>query len=88
MSDVQPDGDVHGPRDQVSPTLKVTKSAQEPRQSNQFPKLPTSLSRWSPQLAHRVGSLRRTDSVAIEGIADIGRSLAACRSDANDPSAT
>jgi hypothetical protein len=33
----------------------------------------------------RVGSLRRTDSVAIEGIADIRRSLAACRSDANDP---
>ena len=51
MCDVQPDGDVHGPRDQVSPTLKVTKSAQEHRQSNQFPKLPTSLSRWSPQLA-------------------------------------
>ena len=49
---MQPDGDVHGPRDQVSPTLKVTKSAQEPRQSNQFPKLPTSLSRWSPKLAH------------------------------------
>ena len=36
-------------------------------------------------LAHRVGSLRRTDSVAIEGIADIRRSLAARRSDANDP---
>src|SRR6185295_16525063 len=32
----------------------------------------------------RVGSLRRTDSVAIEGIADIRRSLAARRSDAND----
>jgi hypothetical protein len=28
-------------------------------------------------LAHRVGSLRRTDLVAIEGIADIRRSLAA-----------
>jgi hypothetical protein len=40
--------------------------------------------RFSP-LAHRVGSLRRTDSVAIEGIADIRRSLAARRSDANDP---
>jgi ABC-type uncharacterized transport system substrate-binding protein len=39
-----------------------------------------------PLLAHRVGSLRRTDSVAIEGIADIRRSLAARRSDANDPS--
>ena len=25
--------------------------------------------------AHRVGSLRRTDSVAIEGIADIGEAL-------------
>ena len=36
-------------------------------------------------LSHRVGSLRRTDSVAIEGIADIRRSLAARRSDANDP---
>jgi len=36
-------------------------------------------------LAHRVGSLRRTDSVAIEGIADIRRGLAARRSDANDP---
>ena len=35
--------------------------------------------------AHRVGSLRRTDSVAIEGIADIRRSLAVRRSDANDP---
>ena len=35
-----------------------------------------------------VGSLRRTDSVAIEGIADIRRSLAARRSDANDPKAT
>ena len=35
----------------------------------------------------RVGSLRRTDSVAIEGIADIRRSLAARRSDANDPTA-
>jgi hypothetical protein len=34
---------------------------------------------------HRVGLLRRTDSVAIEGIADIRRSLAARRSDANDP---
>ena len=37
-------------------------------------------------MAHGVGSLRRTDSVAIEGIADIRRSLAALRSDANDPS--
>ena len=37
-------------------------------------------------LAHRVGSLRRANSVAIEGIADIRRSLAARRSDANDPS--
>ena len=36
----------------------------------------------------RVGSLRRTDSVAIEGIADIRRSFAARRSDANDPKAT
>ena len=36
-------------------------------------------------MAHRVASLRRTDSVAIEGIADIRRSLAARRSDANDP---
>src|SRR6476619_4823893 len=36
----------------------------------------------------RVGSLRRTDSVAIEGIADIRRSLAARRSDANDPNRT
>ena len=36
-------------------------------------------------MALRVGSLRRTDSVAIEGIADIRRSLAARRSDANDP---
>jgi hypothetical protein len=26
-------------------------------------------------MAHRVGSLRRTDSVAIEGIADIGEAL-------------
>ena len=33
----------------------------------------------------RVGSLRRTDSVAIEGIADVRRSLAAYRSDANGP---
>ena len=39
-------------------------------------------------MAHRVGSLRRTDSVAIEGIADIRRSLAACRNDANDPKPT
>jgi hypothetical protein len=39
-------------------------------------------------MAHRVGSLRRTDSVAIEGIADIRRSLAARRSDANDPERT
>jgi hypothetical protein len=39
-------------------------------------------------LAHRVGLLRRTDSVAIEGIADIRRSLAARRSDANDPKRT
>ena len=39
-------------------------------------------------MAHGVGSLRRTDSVAIEGIADIRRSLAARRSDANDPTAT
>ena len=39
-------------------------------------------------LAHHVGSLRRTDSVAIEGIADIRRSLAARRSDANDPDRT
>src|SRR5258705_12616315 len=39
-------------------------------------------------MAHRVGSLRRTDSVAIEGIADIRRSLAARRSDANDPTRT
>ena len=36
-------------------------------------------------MALRVGSLRRTNSVAIEGIADIRRSLAARRSDANDP---
>jgi hypothetical protein len=42
----------------------------------------------SPLLAHCVGSLRRTDSVAIEGIADIRRSLAARRSDANDPNRT
>ena len=35
-------------------------------------------------MALRVGSLRR-NSVAIEGIADIRRSLAAGRSDANDP---
>jgi hypothetical protein len=41
-----------------------------------------------PRLAHRVGSLRRTDLVAIEGIADIRRSLAARRSDANDPELT
>ena len=41
-----------------------------------------------PRLALRVGSLRRTDSVAIEGIADIRRSLAARRSDANDPQET
>jgi hypothetical protein len=27
MRDVQPDGDIHGPGDQVSPTLKVAKSA-------------------------------------------------------------
>ena len=46
---MQPDGDVHGPGDQVSPTLKVAKSAQEPRRSKQFPKLPPSLSRWSQQ---------------------------------------
>jgi hypothetical protein len=39
-------------------------------------------------MALRVGSLRRTDSVAIEGIEDIRRSLAARRSDANDPEAT
>ena len=39
-------------------------------------------------MAHGVGSLRRTDSVAIEGIADIRRSLAARRSDANDPKRT
>jgi hypothetical protein len=39
-------------------------------------------------MAHRVGSLRRTDSVAIEGIADIRRSLPARRSDANDPRRT
>ena len=39
-------------------------------------------------MAHRVGLLRRTDSVAIEGIADIRRSLAARRSDANDPKPT
>ena len=39
-------------------------------------------------MADRVGSLRRTDSVAFEGIADIRRSLAARRSDANDPQAT
>jgi hypothetical protein len=32
--------------------------------------------------------LRRTDSVVIEGIADIRRSLAARRSDANDPELT
>ena len=38
-------------------------------------------------MALRVGSLRRTDSVAIEGIADIRRSLAARRSDANGPQA-
>ena len=43
MRDVQPDGDVHGPGDQVSPTLKVAKSAQKPRRSKQFPKLPPSL---------------------------------------------
>jgi hypothetical protein len=36
-------------------------------------------------MAPGVGSLRRTDSVAIEGIADIRRSLAARWSDANDP---
>jgi hypothetical protein len=36
-------------------------------------------------MALRVGSLRRTESVAIEGIADIRRSLAARRSDADDP---
>jgi len=40
---VQPDGDVHGPGDQVSPTLKVAKSAQEPRRSKQFPKFAESL---------------------------------------------
>jgi transposase len=45
-------------------------------------RLPT---RGRPHMAHGVGSLRRTDSVAIEGIADIRRSLAARRSDANDP---
>jgi hypothetical protein len=39
-------------------------------------------------MAHRVGSLRRTDSVAIEGIADIRRSLAARRSEAIDPTET
>src|SRR6478735_12570452 len=33
----------------------------------------------------RVGSLRRTEPVAIAGIADIRRSLAARRTDANDP---
>ena len=38
-------------------------------------------------MAHGVGSLRRTDLVAIEGIADILRSLAARRSDANGPTA-
>ena len=38
-------------------------------------------------MALRVGSLRR-DLVAIEGIADIRRSLAAGRSDANDPEPT
>lgn len=36
-------------------------------------------------MAHGVGSLRCTEPVAIEGIADTLRSLAACRSDANDP---
>ena len=41
-----------------------------------------------PRLALRVGSLRRTDSVAIEGIADIRRSLAARWSDVNDPTET
>ena len=66
MCDVQPDGDVHGPRDQVSPTLKVTKSAQEPRQSNQFPKLPTSLSGWSPQLALRDKSQSPEFTVGID----------------------
>ena len=30
MRDVQPDGDVHGPRDRASPTLKVAKSGQKP----------------------------------------------------------
>jgi hypothetical protein len=35
-------------------------------------------------LAHPRGSLRRTDSVAIEGKTDIRRSVAACRNDAND----
>ena len=39
-------------------------------------------------MAHRVGSLRRTESVAIEGIADIRRSLAGRQSDANDPTRT
>src|SRR5258707_13525605 len=41
--------------------------------------------RAHPRLYHGVGSLRRTDSVAIEGIADIRRSLAGRRSDANNP---
>src|SRR5262245_29558521 len=36
-------------------------------------------------MARSGGSLRRTDSVAIGGIADMRRSLAARRSDANDP---
>jgi hypothetical protein len=42
----------------------------------------------SSRMALRVRSLRRTDSVVIEGIADIRRGLAARRNDANDLSAT
>jgi hypothetical protein len=58
---VQPDGDVHGPGDQVSPTLKVAKSAQKPRRSKQFPKLPPSLSRLIARLPHMLtNALRMT----------------------------
>jgi len=44
--------------------------------------------RWRPQLAHSVGSLRRVNCGAIGGIADMSRSLAARRNDANDPKRT
>src|SRR5262249_42948488 len=44
--------------------------------------LPT---RSRPHMALSVGSLRRTDLVAVGGIADFRRSLAARRTDANDP---